>query len=119
MLTAEFLIPLPSGELIRYEEVFSPFDIYSITGRNETFLLLPKKETKGFEDFIIIANHCGIRICRRTGYPLNLSSKIKNIIVCKANSAIIKTTWKHIPTYIQNTVCSQLVKAIKYQSITK
>ena len=97
MLTAEFLIPLPSGELIRYEEVFSPFDIYSIIGRNETFLLLPQKETKGFEDFIIIANHCGIRIRRRTGLPLNLSSKIMNIIAYNANTSILKTTWRHIP----------------------
>ena len=116
MEEAEFLLKLPSGELISYEGILSPFKIYSFLKRDELFVLIPKPEQEGLKNTTVFANKSGIRICTHFKWPTSLTVKIRNIIPCKENKSIVEISWNQIPNDVLSVVCAQLIKQIQYNS---
>ena len=116
MENADFLLQLPSGELISYEGILSPFKIYSFLNRDEFFVLIPKPEQAGLKNTTVFANKYGIRICTHGKWPTSLTVKIRNIIPCQENKSIIEISWDQIPNEMLSIMCSQLIKGIQYNS---
>lgn len=106
---------LPSGELISYDEIFSPFDIYVLESHTNSYILIPKQNQEGLEGVVIIANNNGIRIRRRGGWTKSVVSNIRTIIACKSTNQLSLIGYQTIPLEYQDTICAHLVKQIKYQ----
>jgi hypothetical protein len=103
---AHFLEKLPSGKLIRYEEIFSIFTIYAVSDRTDSYILIPKGDQEGLKDLVIVANKSGIRICFNKGTTKQLVSNILLIRNCKSQSKFIKKDFTAIPPEIQTTIGS-------------
>lgn len=116
MEVAEFFLRLPTGQRIYYDEILSPFKIYTFRDRDELFFLIPKTYQKGLKDTTIFANKSGIRICTHGKWPTSLTVKIRNIIPCKDNKSIMEISWDQIPNEVLSIMCSQLIKEIQYNS---
>jgi len=114
MLVPEFLLPLPSGQIISYEEILSPFDIYSYGRKYESWILIPKEEQKGLQGIIIYANETGIRVLHRNNSFGGIVSKLKTTSTCP-KSEFKKIGLVKITTDIIGNICEQLVLEIHYQ----
>ena len=117
MLKAEYRLPLPDGGNISFEEAFSPFIIYAVKKRQESYLLIPKQNQHGLKGIIIVATEAGIRICQHKGWPSTLVSKIRQMINCKDQNIILKIDYSNIPTDLQDVIVDNLIKQIPYKSI--
>ena len=107
---------LPSGELISYDDIFSPFEIYVVASHPNSYLLIPKQNQEELDGVVIVANSVGIRICRRGGWPKSVVPNIHTIIACKSNNKLSLVGYQSIPLQCQDVICDRLVKQIKYQS---
>lgn len=114
MEEAEFLLPLPDGRLASYKMILSPFVIYRLSKHPNLYLLLPKYNQKNLNGIIVVASESGIRMCHHKGWPKMLVSKVRNLTECKQKDSIIQIEYYNIPTDIQSSICSNLIKSIQY-----
>lgn len=116
MLKAEFRLPLPDGGHISNEEAFSPFTIYAVSKRQESYLLIPKQDQECLHGIIVVATEAGIRICLHKGWPKMFVSKVRQVLDCNSQHKFIKIDYQNIPTDIQNSIVDKLIRQIKYKS---
>jgi hypothetical protein len=110
MLKATYLLPLPSEELVSYEDIMAFFDIYSFAYRYSHYILIPHYN-KTQCDFIIIANPSGIRVVHKKGWPNALYASIVNLLNCKNVNKLTKTDVSRIPTDTLSIICESLLKS--------
>ena len=114
MEEAELLLPLSDGRLASYEMILSPFEIYGIRKHPNLYLLIPKSNQKNLNGIIVVATESGIRICHHKRWPKMLVSKVRNFIDCKYRNGLVKVEFNSVPTDIQYSICSNLIKSIQY-----
>ena len=117
MLKAEFILPLQGGGNISYEEAFSPFIIFTVERRQESYILLPKQDQENLKGIIIVANNVGIRICQHRGWPKMFVSNVHQILDCKGQKKFLKIDYQNIPIDVQYSIVNNLIKQIQYKSI--
>lgn len=117
MRKAEFRLPLQGGGNISYEEAFSPFIIFSIEKRQESYILLPKQDQENLKGIVIVANNSAIRICQHRGWPKMFVSNVHQILDCKDQKNFLKIDYEKIPIEVQYSIVSNLIKQIQYKTI--
>ena len=117
MLRAEFRLPLQGGGNISYEEAFSPFIIFTIEKRQESYILLPKQDQENLKGIVIVANNAGTRICQYRGWPKMFVSNVHQILDCEDQKKFLKIDYENIPIEVQYSIVSHLIKQIQYQTI--
>lgn len=94
MLKAEFMLPLPNGDKISFDEILSPFIVYRVQGLiKDEFLLIPKEGQTGLLKTIFMADEKGAR-----KYDM-----------------ILEPNRSDIPQNIQTKVCADLINMICYK----
>lgn len=117
MLESRFSLELPSGDLITYEEIFSPFEIYVTRKHLDVYILIPKPEQESLQGIVIIGNATSIRICKFKGWPRAFVPNIRQSVNCCHNNMFSLIDYANIPTDIQDTIASKLIKHISYKPI--
>lgn len=112
MEQAEFLLPLPDGRLASYEAILSPFLLYTVPKHPNLYLLIPKSEQENLKGIVIVASENKIRICHHKGWPNMMVSKLLNLTDCKHLDGIIQIQLCKIPSDVQYSICSNLIKSL-------
>lgn len=115
MEEAEFLLPLPDGRLASCEMLLSPFAIYIVNKHPNLYLLISHSIQENLNGILIVASEIGIRICHHKGWPKMLVSKLHNLTDCKHKDGLIQIQHSDIPTDVQYSICSELIKEIQYK----
>ncbi len=116
MIEAKYLLKLSSGQLITYEEIYSPFSIYVDRNHRDYYILIPSLDQHHLQSVIIVANDIAIRICYHKKWPKNFVSKIRQIVNCKGNDRFEKINYNMIPMDIQGVIASKLIEQISYDN---
>ena len=114
MEKAEFLLPLPDGRLASCEMILSPFSIYISSKHPNLYIFVPNSDQDNLNGIIVIASETAIRICYHKGWPQMLVSKVRNLSDCKHSDVLTQIQICHIPTDVQFSICSNLIKSIKF-----
>ena len=114
MIVAKWCKQLPDGKMITLSEILSPFTIYRIRKRYNTFLLVPRQEE--LSDIIIIANEAGVRLCCNGSWPKSLFRKLRELIQTKGEN-LLEPVHPDSMSDIQDIVCSRLISLFCFRTI--